>query len=52
MRHLVKHLRGWNMRRIGWMPKWRDDKTAQMLGIAQFGCPVCGYGAIKERDAQ
>lgn len=31
-------------------PSWSDDKTAQMLGIAYFGCPMCGHGAIEERD--
>lgn len=33
------------------MPDWRDDKTAQMLGVAQYGCPRCGRGAIENRDA-
>jgi len=32
-------------------PRWQDDKTAQMLGIAAFGCPECGHSAIEERDA-
>lgn len=27
------------------LPFWRDDKTAQMLGIAQYGCRRCGRGA-------
>lgn len=31
-------------------PRWEDDKVAQMLGIAQYGCPRCGKGAIEERD--
>lgn len=32
------------------MPFWCDDKVAQMLGVAQFGCRRCGRGAIAERD--
>ena len=32
-------------------PRWEDDKIAQMLGIATYGCPCCGEGAIEERDA-
>lgn len=39
---------------MGWrygMPYWREDQTAQMLGVAQYGCPRCGRGAIEERDA-
>jgi hypothetical protein len=32
-------------------PFWRDDKTAQMLGVSQYGCWRCGYGAIRERDS-
>lgn len=35
----------------GKAPRWEDDKVAQMLGIAHFGCPCCGKGAVKERDA-
>ena len=31
-------------------PFWRDDKTAQMLGVARFGCPRCGRGMEAERD--
>lgn len=31
-------------------PRWSDDPVAQMLGIAQYGCPRCGKGAIEERD--
>lgn len=27
------------------VPFWRDDKTAQMLGVAQHGCGRCGRGA-------
>ena len=41
--------RRWLRRRIH-MPFWRDDKVAQMLGIAQYGCPRCGRGSIEERD--
>jgi hypothetical protein len=37
----------WLRWRIG-MPFWRDDETAKMLGIAQFGCPRCGRGAKQE----
>lgn len=33
------------------MPFWRDDRVAQMLGVAEFGCPRCGRGAVEERDA-
>lgn len=33
------------------MPFWRDDKTAQMLGVAEYGCPRCGRGATRQRDA-
>lgn len=43
--------RRWLRRRIH-MPFWRDDKVAQMLGIAKYGCPRCGRGAIEERDAE
>jgi hypothetical protein len=32
-------------------PRWDDDKTAAMLGIAQYGCRRCGHGSIAERDA-
>jgi hypothetical protein len=32
------------------MPRWEDDKIAAMLGVAHYGCPSCGFGAIKERD--
>jgi hypothetical protein len=32
------------------MPFWREDKTAALLGVAQYGCPRCGRGAIEERD--
>jgi hypothetical protein len=32
-------------------PFWRHDKTAQFLGVAQYGCWRCGRGAIEERDA-
>jgi hypothetical protein len=39
----------WRRRRYS-QPFWRDDKTAQMLGVADFGCPRCGHGAIAERD--
>lgn len=31
-------------------PRWEDDKIAQMLGVATYGCPCCGNGAIEERD--
>ena len=41
--------RRWMRRRYG-MPFWRDDKTAQMLGVARFGCPRCGRGMEAERD--
>jgi hypothetical protein len=37
----------------GWSPlspRWADDKVAQMLGVARYGCPECGKGAIEERD--
>lgn len=38
-------------RRWRWsQPFWRDDKTAQMLGVARFGCPRCGRGMEAERD--
>jgi hypothetical protein len=39
------------LRRRWHMPFWADDKTAQMLGIAQYGCRRCGRGAIAERDS-
>lgn len=35
----------------GWYPnspRWEDDKTAQMLGIADKGCPACGKEATHE----
>jgi len=41
--------RRWRRRRIH-QPFWCDDKTAQMLGIAQYGCLRCGRGSIEERD--
>ena len=28
------------------MPFWREDKVAQMLGIADRGCPRCGRGSV------
>ncbi len=30
-------------------PRWEDDRVAQMLGIAQYGCRRCGHGASAER---
>lgn len=30
-------------------PRWSEDKVAHMLGVAQYGCPSCGKGAIEER---
>ncbi len=48
--HVVKHLQCWWLQRKGWMPLWREDKVAQMLGIEQYGCSRCGHGAIAERD--
>lgn len=39
------------LRRRDHMPFWRDDKVAQMLGIAWYGCPRCGRGAVEQRDA-
>ena len=51
LRHgLTCWMRGRITRR--WQPIWRYDKVAQMFGIAQYGCPRCGRGAIEERDAQ
>ena len=41
--------RRWLRWRIG-IPFWREDKTAQMLGVAQYGCRHCGRGAVAERD--
>jgi hypothetical protein len=35
------HWRHWRYH----LPRWRDDKTAKMLGIADKGCPRCGAGA-------
>lgn len=32
-------------------PRWEDDKIAQMLGVAAYGCPRCGQGSVEERDA-
>lgn len=26
-------------------PRWENDPVAQMLGIADRGCPCCGKGA-------
>jgi hypothetical protein len=42
--------RRWRRWRIK-QPLWRDDKTAQMLGVAQYGCPGCGRGSVVEWDA-
>jgi hypothetical protein len=33
-------------------PRWEDDRIARMLGIGQYGCRLCGHGAIAERDAK
>lgn len=33
------------------IPFWRDDKVAQMLGVAQLGCPRCGRGATQDAEA-
>lgn len=41
--------RHWLRWRIG-IPFWRDDKVAQALDIAQYGCPRCGRGAVEERN--
>lgn len=35
---------------LGIAPRWEDDPVAQMLGVAHYGCPCCGDGAIEERD--
>lgn len=43
--------RRWLRRRHG-MPFWRDDRIAQMLGVAQYGCHRCGRGMEAERDAR
>jgi hypothetical protein len=32
-------------------PFWCDDKTANMLGVAQYGCRRCGHGAMQQRPA-
>lgn len=37
------------LRRRNRQPFWRDDKVAQMLGVAWYGCGRCGRGAITER---
>lgn len=42
--------RRWRRRRLN-QPFWRDDPVAKMLGVAAYGCPRCGRGAIEERDA-
>lgn len=31
-------------------PRWEDDRVAQMLGVAQYGCRRCGAWSIEERD--
>lgn len=54
------HLRVWfgrcpECRQRGYLgngPRWEDDKVAQMLGVAAYGCPCCGKGATEERDAK
>jgi hypothetical protein len=43
--------RRWLRHRIG-LPFWRDDKVAQMLGVAHYGCRRCGRGAIEEQNAE
>lgn len=48
--HLIKHWKCWRLYKKGWMPKWRDDRVAKMLGVAAYGCPLCGYGATKEKE--
>lgn len=50
----VKHLlcpltSRWRRWRNG-QPFWRDDKTAKMLGVADYGCPRCGYGYEKGKQ--
>jgi hypothetical protein len=40
----------WRKRRYH-QPLWIDDKVAQRLGVAWYGCRRCGRGAIAERDA-
>lgn len=54
------HFRAWlhrcpECRQRGYLgigPRWEDDSVAKMLGVATFGCPTCGKGAVEERDAQ
>lgn len=54
------HLRAWfgrcpECRQRGYLgngPRWENDGVAQMLGVAAYGCPCCGNGAVEERDAQ
>jgi hypothetical protein len=31
--------------------RWEDDRVAQMLGSAKYGCPRCGNGCTEEREA-
>lgn len=38
------------LRRRWHMPFWRDDRVAQMLGVAESGCWRCGRLAVAERD--
>lgn len=33
-------------------PKWSEDKVARMLGLAQYGCPTCGKGAMRAKRAE
>lgn len=42
--------RRWLRWRIG-LPFWRDDRTAQMLGVAHVGCPRCGRGSTQGAEA-
>jgi hypothetical protein len=49
--HWYMHLRHYWFKWYWGSPHWADDKVAKMLGIARFGCPKCGHGAVKEEQA-
>lgn len=40
-------LRRWYRRKFTY-PYWREDRVAEMLGVAQYGCRYCGFGSIEE----
>lgn len=48
MHRLICPVRSHWLHRRNFQPFWRDDKVAQLLGIAWYGCPRCGWRATAE----